>query len=295
MTIEAFALRVAQVERSLNIFDPVCEPSWPSVRVREISEQLRRLRREATSIDRSYSTFCDACLITPFQNSLVRDRHYDPRFIRSHETAEVNRARSAIQKLADRLRVDIETRRGRTVATVVRCDYVGYQPVATAIDDALGSDGVAQFQSNIRESALDLVRLAGLDPGYALLKADGDCIWLRFHTADEGIAFIKAFALADERDAGTPGKRFAMSRFRIGAATGALSPDPLCEDKIDFAGVVMTLATRLEGAADVGGALIDAETWKAASYHIREGFIAPSSVTTKHGIVLEAARFSPAH
>jgi class 3 adenylate cyclase len=291
--LEAFANEVDSIEQSLDHFDPASETAWPSSRVREISDRIHRLRRSCDAVDPAYSALCEACLINPFENALVRSRHYDPAFIRSRETAEVERARSGVRTLSERLRVEVEVRRRGMICTVIRCDYVGYQHAAKAIDNVLGSEGVMLFQRNIRESVLNVVRSIGLDHHHALLKAEGDCVWLRFSSADQGIAFIAEFEAADERETSGAGKRFAMRRFRLGAATGAISPDPLCDDRIDFAGLVMTIATRLEGAAEVGGALVDMATWEAASPASRCLLAKPEDVVTKHGIPMLAARYVP--
>lgn len=292
MEIRELASELMAVQHDLTTFEPVRETAWPSPNVKLMSDRINRLDRPMrTSARDIYQSYRD-CRITPFVGAFVAAKHYDLSVIRAYELDQVTRARKAIGKLISKVRVKVEASHPASHVTIVRGDFVNYESASKVVDDILGAQGIAAFQHAIRESFLFVLKDLGFDIAHALLKADGDCVWLRFAEANDALLFISSFAQARGPHSGKGEKLFPMKRFRIGAATGVLLADPLNDFIPDFAGMVMTTATRLEAAAEPGGALIDLDTWRSAKFEFQNLFLAPTEIDSKHGLRMVAAKFA---
>jgi len=148
-----------------------------------------------------------------------------------------------------------------SLKTVVELDLVGFSDVCRTLEENLGTEVVAQFNSQIQEfvdAGLDAVRA---ERAQVVLATTGDGAILAFDQAANSHHFAAAVHHATRIHNAARSTPSSQRWFRIGAATGELFQRSRRGGGMEIAGTVIGNAVRLEAAAKPGQIVMDAATF----------------------------------
>jgi class 3 adenylate cyclase len=148
--------------------------------------------------------------------------------------------------------------------TVVELDLKGYSDIARELEEHLSAEMVGKFNDQI-QSFVDVgLKAVNAHRAEVVCATTGDGAIVVFDNADQGHAFSQAVHEATRKHNAEKTVSAAQRWFRIGIATGDLDIQTVGATK-KIAGSVIARAVRLEGAANVGEVVADADTFSGLS------------------------------
>ena len=156
--------------------------------------------------------------------------------------------------------------------TVVELDLVGYNGIASTIEENIGSSGVITLNDQIRDFIdQGLSALAALQ-GEGVVSNTGDGAILILDRAEDAHHFAAAVhELTRKHNCGKT-EPTATRVFRIGGATGDIMIRRRVDSGFDIAGVTIARAVRLETAARPGEFVVDANTFALLPVELADGY-----------------------
>lgn len=172
-------------------------------------------------------------------------------------------------------------------STAVLVDLVGYSDMSRLLEDSLGVQATLSLNQQVQRLIGDALAQAGGDVADNIVMTTGDGALLTFANPDQALDFAQHLhQCAARHNAGVTEPR-AHRVFRVGISTGEIAVDP---DTGAPAGMAISRAARLEAKADPGGALIDSESWNAASAERKVVYHGPEDISGKRDEHFEAYR-----
>src|SRR5436853_2475822 len=145
--------------------------------------------------------------------------------------------------------------------TILELDLVGYNSIASTLEESLGSSAVSTLNADIQGFIDQALKTVGLSRSTSVALTTGDGAILLLERAADAHHF--ALAVHENTRTHNQDKLEATAKrfFRIGAATGDITVQPRGDGAFDIAGVTIARAVRLEKAAQPGELIVDVATF----------------------------------
>lgn len=203
------------------------------------------------------------------------------RFISSEHGPELQKPESEGSMPSDELSYR------RTVQVI---DLVGYSDVIRALEENLDSRAVATINEQIQEFITGGLRDVGVDRAESLMKTTGDGAILHFDSAEAAHAVGVAVHKRSASHNAARTERSAKRHFRIGMATGEITRQSLPDGSVEYAGITISNAVRLESQARPGEIVIDKDSYAALPQTIKLSYGEEEPVKGKRDEVFIARR-----
>ncbi len=148
-------------------------------------------------------------------------------------------------------------------ATVAVIDMVAYSSTARLLEENSGAAVVAELNRQIQDLISAGLAVVPDAPPRPVVKTTGDGAIMVFDSGQQAHLFAEAVQLGALRHNQSRTEPSAMRWFRIGIATGHLSKYSAADGDCEYAGVTISNAVRLEGAARPGQIVMDFETFRS--------------------------------
>jgi len=194
--------------------------------------------QELTAIVESYQIYGQAELI---------------RSVLSSQDGNAARRKDKEQAMPDR-----ESTAKKTVEVI---DLVGYSDIIRSVEENLDSRAVAELNDQIQnfiKLSLDAIGTLGDD---CLMKTTGDGAILQFDRPEEAHLVAERVHRAGAEHNRARTEFLAKRYFRIGIATGEITRQILPGGRVDFAGLTISNAVRLESQCRPGEVIADAPSF----------------------------------
>jgi tetratricopeptide (TPR) repeat protein/class 3 adenylate cyclase len=150
----------------------------------------------------------------------------------------------------------------RTVAVV---DMVGYSSIARILEENISAVSVSDLNKQIQTFMMRSLAQLPDPKGYSVFATTGDGIIVLFERADDAHRFAYQVHLLAREHNERRTESTAQRWFRVGIATGELSPNPDPTLGAEYAGTTIANAVRLESAARAGEIVADAASFAGLS------------------------------
>gem|GEM_PF-2016340 len=152
-----------------------------------------------------------------------------------------------------------------TRGTIVVIDMVGFSNVARVLEESLDAHSVIGLSRQIQAFVDRALTQLPEEHVHRVVARTGDGVILLFEKAEDAHCFaFHIHVFASEHNV-QRNESLAERRFRIGMATGDLSASRAQDGQVEYAGIIIANAVRLEGAGVAGEILVDRNTFSALS------------------------------
>ena len=172
--------------------------------------------------------------------------------------------------------------------SVVVVDMVGYSTVARLLEENGGPAMVAQLNRQIQQM-MDAASAQGSGDGFRTIAQTGDGAILMFNGCEEALHFATAVHRQAEQHNKHRTSESSRRTFRIGIAFGDVTCERLGAMET-FAGVTISNAVRLQGAALERETVVDVPTFEHLSGASRSVFRAQQTIRGKRDEVFRVRR-----
>lgn len=179
------------------------------------------------------------------------------------------------------------------IGTAVMVDMVGYSVLAAKLERQGGATSVALLNIGIKSRLRKSLINASGDMGSNFVISTGDGALLFFSSVDQALIFTKdllgapSFYGVPDRSGTEPPRQF-----RVGVGTGEIAVDTETTEGRGLSGMAIVRAARLESSAHPQSALIDSNSWHAATAVHQALYAGPQSITGKHDERFDAYRLA---
>lgn len=157
--------------------------------------------------------------------------------------------------------------------TVVELDLVEYSSISAVLQESLGPEAVLPLNQQIQEFINQALQSVGVSRSDSVMSTTGDGAILLFEEAHIAHQFARTIHNLTQQHNKGKSHRSGFRLFRIGAATGTITLQPLPTGGFDIAGITIAIAVRLESAAKPGEFVVDKATFD----------ILPDQLKTQYG------------
>jgi len=144
--------------------------------------------------------------------------------------------------------------------TIEVIDLVNYSDIVRTLEENLGSGAVAELNDQIQRFIVDSINAFGKSDD-CILKTTGDGAILQFDSVELAHSVAERIHRASANYNKKRTEFIAKRYFKIGIATGDVTYQVLPGGQLDFAGLAVSNAVRLESACAPGQILMDPESF----------------------------------